>query len=172
MSDQIKQRIIERHNDIIEKACQLFPQFKTFPKPTVYFYETGKAAGLAHGYSKVGYNVHVFAQDVERFTNDTVPHEIAHIVCNALRIGKGHDLGWKRVCRMLGGNAQRCYDGSNIEHKQIRTRRQYQYRATCGTLVMLSDVRHNRLQRDHYAAVVVTRTGGKIERSGFTGVVK
>ena len=171
MHESLKRRIIERHNEIVAKARQLFPAYAALSQHTVYFYETGRAGGLAHGYHKVGYNVHVFAQDPDRFINDTIPHEIAHIVVNALRIGKGHDKTWKRVCTMLGGSGARCYNAENITHKLIRHRKQYEYRATCGTVVMLSDVRHNRLQSGKREFKIV-RTGGKILPENFTGVVK
>lgn len=171
MHESLKQRIIERHNEIVAKARQLFPAYAALSQHTVYFYETGRAAGLAHGCSKVGYNVHVFAQDPDRFINNTIPHEIAHIVVNALRIGKGHDNTWKRVCNMLGGNSERCYSAENITHKFARHRKQYEYRATCGTIIMLSDVRHNRLQSGKQSLKII-RTGGKILPENFTGLVK
>ncbi len=49
-------------------------------------------------------------QDVYKLLEDTIPHEIAHLVC-FLRpdLGKNHDKGWKRVCIMLGGNGSRCH---------------------------------------------------------------
>jgi predicted SprT family Zn-dependent metalloprotease len=40
---------------------------------------------------------------------DTVPHEIAHFVCQVKGLGKNHDEGWRKVCRELGGNGITCY---------------------------------------------------------------
>lgn len=171
MNDNLKDRILQRHNEVINKAKELFPAYAAKSQHTVYFYETGRSAGLAHGHHKVGYNIHIFAQDPERFINDTIPHEIAHMVVNALNAGKGHDKNWKHVCTMLGGNGNRCYSAENITHKLLRHRKQYQYRASCGTLVMLSDVRHKRLQQEKLSLCVV-KTKGKILPEHFTGVVK
>jgi predicted SprT family Zn-dependent metalloprotease len=43
--------------------------------------------------------------------NNTVPHEVAHLVCYARpELGRKHDGGWKRVCMALGGNGDRCHN--------------------------------------------------------------
>ena len=160
-------RIIERHNEVMRKAFELFPAFRNAPECRVYFFETGKAAGLAHGDMRVGYNLHIFAQDAERFLADTVPHEVAHIVCFALGLDRGHGAKWKRVCRLLGGNAQRCFSGDNIETKMLRHRKKYEYRAECGTAVNVTDVMHGKIQKGRVYVLKATR--GKIMASGFTG---
>jgi predicted SprT family Zn-dependent metalloprotease len=39
--------------------------------------------------------------------DETVPHEVAHLVCYAdPSLGKNHDRGWKRVCIAIGGNGK------------------------------------------------------------------
>lgn len=43
--------------------------------------------------------------------NNTVPHEVAHLVCYARPdLGRKHDAGWQRVCLALGGDGRRCHD--------------------------------------------------------------
>lgn len=43
--------------------------------------------------------------------NNTVPHEVAHLVCYARPdLGRKHDSGWQRVCLALGGDGRRCHD--------------------------------------------------------------
>jgi predicted SprT family Zn-dependent metalloprotease len=172
MSNQdLQARILAMHNSIMQNARRMFSRFANAPEPSVYFYETGRNAGLAHGYSKVGYNVHVFAQDPERFINTTIAHEIAHIVCSYIGNGKGHCPVWKRTCRMLGGNGQRCFAADGINTKTLRNRKQYEYRGSCGTLVMMSDVRHNKMQRGGTDKLRIKSTRGTIDRHGFTGRV-
>lgn len=167
-TELIKSRIIAKHDEVMRKARELFPAFRHAPECRVYFYETGRAAGKAHSDMRCGYNAHVFAQDMERFLNDTVPHEVAHIVCLYTRTDMGHGATWKRVCRMLGGNAQRCYAGEGIQHKMVRTRKRYEYRATCGTLTMVSDVLHGKIQRGA-RGYFLANTKGRILPEGFTG---
>lgn len=42
---------------------------------------------------------------------NTVPHEVAHLVCYARPdLGRKHDSGWRRVCLALGGDGRRCHD--------------------------------------------------------------
>lgn len=170
MNESVKSRILAKHEEVMRKARELFPSFRYAPECKVYFYETGRTAGKAHGDMRVGYNAHVFAQDMERFLNDTVPHEIAHIVCMYTRTDMGHGATWKRVCAMLGGNAKRCYAGNEIQHKMVRTRHRYEYRATCGTVEMVSDIAHKKIQNGTGSYHLRT-TKGKLLASGFTGRV-
>jgi len=167
--EDIKSRILAKHDEIMQNARDMFPAFRYAPNVRVYFYETGRSAGMAHGDMRIGYNLHIFAQDLERFINDTIAHEIAHIVCMYTRTDRGHGKTWKRVCRMLGGNGQRCYASDTIKPKMIRTRKTYEYIASCGTIVMLSDVIHGKVQRGQNR--VLNRTKGKLDASCFTGKV-
>ena len=42
---------------------------------------------------------------------NTVPHEVAHLVCYARpELGRKHDSGWKRVCMALGGDGKRTHN--------------------------------------------------------------
>ena len=164
--EMVKARIMERHAATVAKAKALFPQFGG--DVPVYFFETGRTAGLAHSDGRVGYNTHIFAQDMERFLADTVPHEVAHVVCLTLRLDNGHGANWKRVCRLLGGSAARCYSGEGIEHKMLRKRKRYEYRASCGTSVMVSDVMHGKIQRGA-RCYRLRSTSGQLLAEGFTG---
>ena len=64
--------------------------------------------------------------DSNEMLNDTIPHEVAHLVCYWNdSLGDNHDYGWKRVCIALGGTGART-------HSQVLTkgryRTQYEYR--------------------------------------------
>ena len=74
---------------------------------------------------------------------DTVPHELAHIVCYFKpSLGRKHDGGWRRVCLDLGGNGKRCHNNT-ITYAKGRT---YQYTTRLGHKVIMSETRHNRVQ--------------------------
>jgi len=86
------------------------------PKVDVRFDLTGRAAGMAcmrYGQFSLRFNknhIKLGGKTFEHLLNDTVPHEVAHTVCQAFpRMGRNHDAGWKRVCIALGGNGSRCY---------------------------------------------------------------
>lgn len=169
----IEQRIIAKVNEVVELARVKFPAY-THTAPSVEFYYKGRTAGMAYGYSKVSFNVGLFIQDPERFLNDTVAHEIAHTVCIALGLDRGHGKNWKYVCRVLGGNGKRCFtaEGENctVVVNKARQVRQYQHRATCGTIIMLSGARHNRTLKGGTYTLRTTR--GQLNRNTFTGVIK
>ena len=168
--NELKAKVIAKHQEVVALARRMFPSYSYAPMPTVEFYEKGRSAGKCWGYSRIAYNSHVFAQRSDKENNDTIIHEIAHAVANFTGLGSGHNPGWKRICRALGGNGERCYQSATIEVKLARVRKRYQYRATCGTVVMLSDVRHNAIVRKG-ASFKLTTTGGKIDSQGFTGKV-
>lgn len=164
----IRDRIIEEVNKSLDLARTLFPSFANCPRPAVEFYAKGRAAGWAHGYRKLRFNEHVLAQDAAMMVN-TVSHEVAHIVCAFTGLGKGHNPGWKRVHRMLGGNAERCYSGAGLDVKLARVQAKYEHRATCGTVINLSAVMHKRIMAGQVRILKSTR--GRLTAQTFTGRV-
>ena len=168
--NELKAKVIAKHQEVVALARKLFPSYANAPMPTVEFYDAGRSAGKCWGFTRIAYNTHVFSQRVDRENDDTIIHEIAHAVANYTRLGSGHNAGWKRICRALGGNGERCYQSQTIDIKAARNRKRYEYRATCGTVVMLSDVRHNAIVRKGKSYKLAT-TGGLIGTQCFTGKV-
>ena len=75
--------------------------------------------------------------------NDTVPHEIAHIVCFMKpELGKNHDGGWARVCRALGGTGDRTHKEEVVYGNGLT----YEYTTTNGNKVRLSERKHRSVQ--------------------------
>lgn len=81
-----------------------------FPNPKVVFnFRTrGSAAGKAKFHPdrsiEISFNEAVFAADFDHHLQDTIAHEVAHLVC-FLRYGakvKPHGLEWKQVAVSLG----------------------------------------------------------------------
>ena len=80
------------------------------------------------------------------FTN-TVPHEVAHSVCQAFpNLGVNHDSGWKKVCLALGGNGKTRFDSEDAPeaHAMVRP---YVYTGSTGKTVCVSTRIHNKIQR-------------------------
>lgn len=79
--------------------------------------------------------------------NDTVPHELAHIVCfiNPV-LGKNHDYGWASVCRALGGTGNRTHDNEVVYGRGIT----YEYTTDRGHKVRLNERRHQAIQRGSF----------------------
>lgn len=114
----------------------------------VSFNLRGKTAGWAKGSREVRLNVDmIYSPDVKVFDDmiaDTIPHEIAHIVCHRNpSLGRRHDLGWKQVCRTLGGTGARCHA---ISDQPLAKGLSYVYTSTGGKRVSLSKKKHLRVQ--------------------------
>ncbi len=99
----------------------------------------------------------------------TVAHELAHAVIetarrvliseSGLRRRRGlptgmtrrrgewstHGAAWRSVAHALGDGGERCH---RLPLKPLRRLRRFLYRADCGAEVVLTSVRHNRLQRN------------------------
>ena len=111
---------------------------------------------------------------------DTLAHELAHAVVETARLnlpssfwrarGAGrardrrnrtgpwssHGALWKDVATRLGDSGDRCH---RLPLQPVRRLRRYLYRADCGTEVVLTSVRHRRLQRDRASAYHWPRKG-------------
>lgn len=162
-----RQAIIDKVNEVVALARLRYPSY-VHPTPSVQFYTTGSTAGKARSHTLLMFNLNVFEQDLPRFLSTTVPHEIAHTVCNALMLDRGHGKNWKRVCVALGGNGQRCYHSDGLT---LKTRgKRYEHKATCGTVLLCGAVTHKRIMSG--SSYSVKGTHGKLNASTFTGVCK
>lgn len=132
----------------------------TMPAVQIRFDLRGRAAGMAGVQSNyqggrtfyLRFNVkhmQLGGQTWEHLLNDTVPHEVAHTVCQAFpKFGRNHDAGWKRVCLALGGNGRRCY-GEDDAPEAIAANRPYVYITTNGSTVRVTKVIHSKIQMGH-----------------------
>lgn len=118
-------------NECLERAKALYGfQFPV----TINFRNTGRTAGLASrggyistdDYSGAEYALTFNTQMLEdnlidHLIDDTIPHEIAHLVCYAdPTLGRNHDRGWKRVCQRLGGSGSRTHNYSVTKARRTR----------------------------------------------------
>lgn len=110
------------------------------PMPTCSFDLRGKIAGKAwSGRRGQGAVLHVqlnsvlFQENVQSFMQDTIPHEVAHLVTRKLhgRAVASHGPEWQRVMRALGVEPQRThrYDVSNAAVAS----RLYRFSCACRT---------------------------------------
>lgn len=107
----------------------------------------GRTAGWAIGRRTVRLNTTAIFGDESHFrdmVDDTIPHEIAHIVCHRNpQLGNNHNAGWAAVCRALGGTGKRTHDMTTIEFARGRT---YIYTSSTGKEYGLSERRHRSIQ--------------------------
>ena len=112
----------------------------------------GKAAGQLRRYQDgrlvIRYNLAIARLQPQAFIDETVPHEVAHLLVWLLhgRKARAHGPEWQSMMRYLGiEQPQRCHQ---FEMPQGNTRRQrrWAYRCDCSEH-QISTVRHNRMQR-------------------------
>lgn len=135
----------------------------TMPNVDVRFDLKGRSAGVAGFVGKKFYlrfNVHHMSlggQTWEHLLNNTVPHEVAHTVCQAFpKFGRNHDRGWQRVCLALGGNGKRCY-GEDDAPEAVAAQRPWVYITTAGHQVRVTKVIHSKIQKGYTYSI----RGGK-----------
>lgn len=102
--------------DCWNKACEQWPDLAQHQAPTILWSLKGRRAlGTARHDPKTGASTIRFHPQAARMNPegyaDTIPHEVAHIVCMVLWKNYTHNWRWQSVCRALGGNGQRtCQD--------------------------------------------------------------
>ncbi len=142
--------LTQRKQEIVAKVSTLIEVAKSYgfsiPDIHVYFTLKGTAAGRASrrvGVYSMNFNARMMLEEWDHIINDTVPHELAHILCyyNPV-LGKNHDAGWKRICVLLGGSGKSTHN-KEVMYAKGKT---YEYTTEHGMVVRLSQTRHNRIQ--------------------------
>lgn len=141
----------------------------------IQFNIRGRVTGQAtyHRYTHsctLRFNESAITAHWDELFNDTIPHEVAHVVCMLNnKLGTGHDAGWKRVCRQLGGTSNRCH---SLDLPAGKRRPDHYVYNTCGEEYAISPIRHARLQRNTHTYLytpVRGRVATAIERTDWTG---
>lgn len=149
LNPEQQHRVIAKTTQFIHYAEKIFNRrFSIIP---VCFDLKGRAAGMyriGKSGGRIRYNPFIFSKYFEDNLRVTVPHEVAHYVCDAvygLKNIRPHGTEWRRLMARFGADASRTcnYDLSGIP---MRTTRRHAYNCGCSTH-QLSSVRHNRVQR-------------------------
>ena len=133
----------------------------TLPAINIRFDLTGRAAGMAGckidpytrkaapGTFYLRFNtthMQLGGKTWDHLLNETVPHEVAHTVCQAFpQFGHQHNPGWKRVCIALGGTGERCYKESDSP-EAFAKQRPFKYVSTTGHTISVSPIIHRKIQ--------------------------
>jgi predicted SprT family Zn-dependent metalloprotease len=136
---------------------------QTLPDIQVRFDLRGRVAGCAG--SRGGRYFMRFNTDMMQnagwlhVLNNTVPHELAHVICFVQGTDSGHGSTWARTCRALGGNGERCHS-EQVTYAKGQT---YVYTTSTGRTIHLSSIKHGKIQQ---GATYTGRGGlGRIDRS-------
>lgn len=145
MQERIEQ-ITRRCKELFAQAEARWPHVK-LSHVQLRFDLKGRAAGMAiRQYDRytIRFNRDMIQRDAfEHIINNTVPHEIAHIVCFMdPTLGSNHDAGWARVCRTLGGSGDR----THREEVVFGRGNTYEYVTDRGHAVRVGERHHQYLQ--------------------------
>lgn len=163
------QKCIDLARAVMPKGC-FWQKDAEFPVPVVKFFDKGRRAGLARRTAQneliVEFNREACEKHLDIMLNEVIPHEVAHIICFVNpELGWGHDAGWKRVCRALGGSGERCHTLSLTPAKKVRT---WLYEDTAGKIREVTTRLHNKMRR-HGVRYRYRDNGGLIEAARFIG---
>lgn len=86
----------------------------------VEFSLRGQSAGWAMGVDYLNFNLELAKRNLQAFCDDTIPHEIAHLIDTRLHGKSSHGSSWKWVMGVLGVNPSRCHNYDVSETKQRR----------------------------------------------------
>ena len=137
------------HNKVVEVIKMLtdktFDIYNITIEPDISYNLRGAFAGTA-SFSKnlIKLNRFLIVENLDRYIEDTIPHEFAHLVTKKLYpFSKPHGKEWKSVMKTLGYTPERCHnmDTSNA----VTIKKEYLYKCKCSEM-MFSRIRHKRAQ--------------------------
>jgi predicted SprT family Zn-dependent metalloprotease len=149
-----------RIEQLIQKANQLYNT--NLPPIDIRFDLKGRNAGCAMrrgGKYSMRFNTDLMqTASWDHIYEETLPHELAHIMCFFLKLDRGHGQEWKKACRLLGGTGERCHYEPTISAKG----RTFAYVTTHEKVVTVNEFVHNSIQRGNES--VLRKNFGKINK--------
>lgn len=166
----IKNKIEQLCHALLEKGNRLFGTKAVIHE--IRWDLVGQAAGIAgikNGVWYLRFNVAVLENHPSDMIQNTVPHEIAHLIVYSLkRQGRSHDAGhgrdFKRVCLALGGNALRCH---SLDVEKARVHTKYEYKTDSGRTVKVGSAVHKKIQSG--SVRLMSDTKERFNRTHYTG---
>lgn len=145
-------------------------KYGALPELDIRFDLKGRAAGMAGyrgGRFYVRFNREAMELNWEHMVQETIPHEIAHIVAFAKpSLGaKGHNPAWRAIAQSLGCKGERCHTMNLTPARKVR---RYFYKLDSGMELMVGPKHHKQIQLLGKAAgIKVKRTGERLDRHHF-----
>ena len=167
MQAQMEQ-VMQRCREIMQRAQDLYDV--DLSRTVIRFDLRGRAAGMAglrFGQTYMRFNRDMLTREAfDHVLNNTVPHEIAHLVCFLKpALGRNHDTGWARVCRMLGGTGETRHQEEVVMGKGYT----YEYVSSHGHKIRIGQRHHDYLQAGN--RLVLRKNKGTISRESPCQIV-
>ena len=133
-SREIEDAVNESIDSTIHKLQGLFPQ-QTIQAPEVLYDLQGHTAGWAIGGHTIRLNLDLlFNQDhFQNMIDQTVPHEVCHIVDVQMHGSSSHGYRWKYLMYHIGLEPDRCHSYKTVAaRKRKKMPRDQIYYCACG----------------------------------------
>lgn len=159
VSEEIKARINAKLTECIGKAKARYG--RDFPMPKIVYRQLGTRAGTANWKTQVIELNSDFLRNghLEDMINNTVPHELAHLVCYTIhnptvrmawsgrRVVKPHGNEWRAIMKLIFGcDPDRTHDYS-LEGVKLKGGKRHEYTCKCGKTFQISTTIHNKILR-------------------------
>lgn len=159
-----KEQIQNKCKEVFAQAVALYPHLN-FDNVRIRFDLKGRCVGFARRQGfvySIQFNADMLTREAfDHVLNDTVSHEIAHIVCFMdPKLGRNHDTGWASVCRKLGGSGKRCHNEEVVYGKGNT----YEYTSSTGFKIRVSQTIHRKVQNGA-SFVCRGRNNGTVHRN-------
>lgn len=145
-SDKTIAEVNAKIEECIAKIETALPQWKgSISRPTVKYDLEGHTAGYAIGSHTIRLNLYLIRTHREDMINQTLPHEVAHIVCHQMYPGQrvAHGYKWAYIMEILGLEARRCHQYETVAKR--RRPRPHRYVCNCSEHYV-TDTLHTRIQ--------------------------
>ena len=115
---------------------------RTFEWPTVDFKLRGKVAGKAYyKENRISLNRTLMLEN-DNFIQQTLPHELAHLICYQTGGHFGHGGHWQLCMIALGRAPKRCH---NYDVRNTLVGGAFVYECDCEREHVISKIKHNRI---------------------------
>lgn len=182
VSDKLQDRVYVEVQRYIELANRAYN--KKFSMPRIAYNVRGGTAGTANaGQWIVRFNPVLLNENVQYFIEDTIPHEVAHLIDHAVhpfknmgrRKGSSHGATWKAVMRTFGiDNPTRCHRlntvSSRVKYKTIR-RHIYKCVECNDKEFTLGPKHHSALHKKPWLEFTIRSCGHKLSSANFVRTV-
>lgn len=136
----IEREIQELANQKVYEVYALAEQkfHRSFARPKIVWDLKGRTAGIARYFglndhrNAIRLNFDVLNANVEDFINDTIPHEVSHMIVFDIYGTniKPHGCEWKRIATELGSSGNRCHVNETIP---ARITQKFKWKCSCMT---------------------------------------
>lgn len=153
----LQKKLIEESISFYKLACDKLNMDTT--ELTFKFDLTGDTAGQINTTSgRIRYNLPIAERYTEDFLNQTVKHEIIHIVADRYyKKDCGHKKEWKNLMQFFGLNDSRCHD---YDMSQVKgNRKMFKYNCPCNNWYTVGLNLHKKIQSgtSHYCKKCKTK---------------